>query len=53
MQVELELLPGEVIQLGDHLLTIVELQNGEVTFKIWEPGDSTDSLPTRGLPQPR
>lgn len=53
MQVELEMQPGEVIQLGDHLLTVVELQNGEVTFKIWEPGDETDSLPTRWQQQPR
>lgn len=53
MQVELELQPGEVIQLGEHLLTVLELQDGEVTFKIWEPDDAPESLPARWQQQPR
>lgn len=49
---EFELRVGDVLQIGDYLVTVIDLENGEVTFRIQEPvtaddeaGESTPSLP--------
>ena len=52
MQFELELEPGDVIQIGDQLLTVVELHGDEVIFKIWSADDSNKPS-SRWQQQPR
>ncbi len=47
-QTELELSVGDVIQLGDQIVTVVEIHDDEVTFKIVQaPTLSDDDRPLR------
>jgi hypothetical protein len=34
---ELDVVVGDVIQIGQHIVTVVEIENGEVTFRIDQP----------------
>lgn len=33
---ELELTVGDVLQVGEHTVTVLDIENGEVTFRIEE-----------------
>lgn len=52
MQIELELEPGDVIQIGEQFLTVVEMHDDEVIFKIWSADDSNHAS-SRWQQQPR
>ncbi len=41
---EFELLVGDVLQVGEHTVTVLDIENGEVTFRIEEsePDDEFD-----------
>jgi hypothetical protein len=34
---ELELAVGDVVQIGDYTVTVMDIENGEVTFRVEEP----------------
>jgi hypothetical protein len=34
---ELELTVGDVVQIGEYTVTVIDLDNDEVTFRIQEP----------------
>ena len=38
-QFEFEVSPGDILRIGPHLVSIVELHEGEVTFKIVHDAD--------------
>jgi hypothetical protein len=40
---ELELTVGEVIQIGEYTVTVIDLEDGEVTFRIQEPATADDT----------
>ena len=47
---EFELNVGDVVQVGDYTVTVMDLENGEVTFQIQEPAadeDPGESVPPR------
>jgi hypothetical protein len=50
---ELELTVGDVIQIGEYTVTVIDLENGEVTFRIQEPVAGDDSHETPAMPRPR
>ncbi len=49
---ELELAVGDVVQIGDYTVTVIDLENGEVTFRIQEPPAGEDP-PEPTPPRPR
>jgi len=49
---ELELTVGDVVQIGEYTLTVIDLENGEVTFRIQEPATEEDRAEP-ALPRPR
>ena len=44
---EIELTVGDVFQVGDTTVTVIDIDNGEVTFRI-DDGASHDGDPTNG-----
>lgn len=34
---EIELTVGDVVQIGEYTVTVIDLEDGEVTFRIQEP----------------
>lgn len=43
--IELELSVGDVLHIGDHLVTVVEIHDDEVTFKIVDRTHTNGDLP--------
>ncbi len=43
--IELEVSVGDVIRIGNHLVTIVEIHDDEVTFKVVDSTHSNGDLP--------
>lgn len=44
---ELELTVGDVLQIGEHTVTVLDIENGEVTFRVEElehNGELNDSV---------
>ena len=39
---ELELKVGDVLQIGEHTVTVLDIENGEVTFRIEKPAHNED-----------
>jgi len=50
---EIELTVGEVVQIGEYTVTVIDLENGEVTFRIQEPEMEEESTENPGTPRPR
>ena len=50
---EIELTVGEVVQIGEYTVTVIDLENGEVTFRIQEPEAEEESGENPGTPRPR
>ena len=50
---ELELTVGDVIQIGDYTVTVIDLDNGEVTFRIQEPDSGEHPIESPATPRPR
>lgn len=50
---ELELAVGDVIQIGDYTVTVIDLENGEVTFRIQEPAANERLTESPAAPRPR
>jgi hypothetical protein len=48
---EIELTVGDVLQIGEFTVTVIDLENGEVTFRIQEP--VLDEEATEGATSPR
>ena len=50
---ELDLTVGDVLQVGEYTVTVLDIDNGEVTFRVEEPklneesGDGTSTLRPR------
>lgn len=43
---EIELNVGDVVQIGEYTVTVVDLENGEVTFRIIEkPAEESAEAP--------
>ena len=49
---ELELAVGDAVQIGDYTLTVIDLENGEVTFRIQQP-PADEPVETPAAPRPR
>jgi len=45
---ELDLVVGDVIRVGETLITVIDIENGEITFRI-DDADSSDEDRTNGL----
>lgn len=45
---ELDLVVGDVIRIGETLITVIDIENGEITFRI-DDADSCDEDRTNGL----
>ena len=39
---ELELTVGDVLQVGEYTVTVLDIENGEVTFRVEEPEQSDE-----------
>lgn len=50
---EIELTVGDVVQIGEYTVTVVDLENGEVTFRIQEPVAEEDAVECPSGPRPR
>lgn len=50
---ELELTVGDIIQIGEYTVTVVDLENGEVTFRIQEPVAEEEVVESPSGPRPR
>ena len=51
---ELDVAVGDVIRIGEHLVMVVELHDGEVTLKVVTHDEKDDlDLPPRPRTQPR
>lgn len=50
---ELELTVGDVVQIGEYTVTVIDLENGEVTFRIQEPISEEQTSDAPALPRPR
>jgi hypothetical protein len=48
---EIELTVGEVLEIGGYTVTVIDLDNGEVTFRIQELDGEEE--PTEGAATPR
>ncbi len=53
MQIEMEVSVGDVIQIGDHTLLVVEAHQDEVTFKLCSVNDADYSRAAGRFDQPR
>jgi len=50
---EFELNIGDVVQIGEYTVTVVDLENGEVTFRIQEPATEETAEGTATPTRPR
>ena len=39
---ELDLAVGDVVQIGEYTVTVIDIENEEVTFRVDEPATSDD-----------
>lgn len=45
---EIEVTVGDIFRIGDTTVTVIDIDNGEVTFRI-DDGDSYDDCQSNGL----
>lgn len=50
---EFELNVGDVVQIGEYTVTVVDMENGEVTFRIQEPATEEAAEGTAVPSRPR
>ena len=50
---EIELTVGDVLQIGEYTVTVIDLENGEVTFRIQEPVLDDEAAESAASPRPR
>jgi hypothetical protein len=50
---ELELTVGDVLQIGEYTVTVLDIENGEVTFRVEEPEHGEDSGESSSILRPR
>ncbi len=50
---EFELNVGDVVQIGEYTVTVVDMENGEVTFRIQEPATEDVTEGTAAPTRPR
>ena len=50
---EIELTVGDVLQIGEFTVTVIDLENGEVTFRIQEPVLDDEVIDGVTAPRPR
>lgn len=50
---EFELNVGDVVQIGEYTVTVVDMENGEVTFRIQEPATEEATEGTATPTRPR
>ena len=50
---EIELTVGDVVQIGEYTVTVIDLENGEVTFRIQEPEVEEERVENPAAPRPR
>ena len=50
---ELELMVGDVLQIGEYTVTVLDIENGEVTFRVEEPKLTEESGDAPSVPRPR
>ena len=50
---EMELSVGDVLQVGEHTVTVLDIENGEVTFRVEESDSGTDGNDGASSPRPR
>jgi hypothetical protein len=42
--IEIELAIGDVVQIGDSIYTVIDVEDGEVTFRIDAPEDHCEAV---------
>jgi hypothetical protein len=50
---EFELSVGDVIQIGEYTVTVIDLENGEVTFRIQDPDGAAQPAENPVVQRPR
>lgn len=50
---EIELTVGDVVLIGEYTVTVIDLEDGEVTFRIQDPVAEDESPDTQTSPRPR
>ena len=50
---ELELTVGDVLQIGEYTVTVLDIENGEVTFRVEEPEHCEESGDGSSVLRPR
>ncbi|MBC8116799.1 MAG: hypothetical protein H7062_20585 [Candidatus Saccharimonas sp.] len=50
---ELELTVGDVLQVGEHTVTVLDIENGEVTFRVEGPEQSDEADEASAVLRPR
>ena len=50
---EVELTVGDVVQIGDYTVTVIDVENGEATFRIQEPDQDPDPGEGAAVARPR
>jgi hypothetical protein len=50
---ELELSVGDVLQIGEHTVTVLDIENGEVTFRVEVPDPGVERNDGTSFPRPR
>ena len=50
---ELELTVGDVLQIGEYTVTVLDIENGEVTFRVEEPEYCEESGDNSSVLRPR
>ncbi len=50
---EFELTVGDVLQIGEYTVTVIDLEDGEVTFRIQEPITDEEAVEAPVGPRPR
>lgn len=50
---ELELMVGDVLQIGEYTVTVLDIENGEVTFRVEESDHNDESGDGTSVLRPR
>lgn len=50
---ELELTVGDVLQIGEHTVTVLDIENGEVTFRVEKAEHNEESDGGSSILRPR
>lgn len=50
---ELELTVGDVVQIGEYTLTVIDVENDEATFRLRETNQDEESSENLATPRPR